>query len=186
MAGRNVSNCPRLRGERHQLRGAAGHHGGIVRAVNNNASQRQPSAHDLLERGVVELAQVLGPAEFEFIETDDGATNGGTFASGEFLRADRRLELHVRSSLVLVRYHFDDESLSHEELVRGVRALDGIAAEGQYPGFSTDPMAGFRHLRHDLDRFGAIFLRGGAKAFRALKKWVNKHPKKSGLAGLGP
>jgi hypothetical protein len=25
-------------------------------------------------------------------------------------------------------------------------------------------MAGFRHLRHDLDRFGATFLRGGAKA----------------------
>jgi hypothetical protein len=88
--------------------------------------------------------------------------------------------------LVLVRYHFDDESLSHEDLVRGVRALDAISEEGQYPGFSSDPMAGFHHLRHDIERFGAIFLRGGAKAFRALKKWVNKHPKRSGLAGLGP
>jgi len=46
-------------------------------------------------------------------------------------------------------------------------------------------MAGFRHLRHDLERFGAIFLVRGAKAFRELKKWVNKHPKRSGLAGLG-
>ena len=149
--------------------------------MSNNAKQ-------LLERGVAHLAEVLGPAGFEFIETDDGASNGGTFASGEFLRrdGDRRLELNVRSSLVLVRYHFGDESLAHEDLVRGVRALEAISTEGQYPGFSTDPMAGFRHLRHDLDRFGAIFLRGGAKAFRALKKWVDKHPKKSGFAGLGP
>ena len=144
------------------------------------------SAKELLERGVAHLTEVLGPAGFEFIETDDGASNGGTFASGEFLRGDRRLELNVRSSLSLVRYHFDDQSLSHDELVRGVRALEGIAEEGQYPGFSTDPMAGFRHLRHDVDRFGAVFLRGGAKAFRALKKWVDKHPRKSGLAGLGP
>jgi hypothetical protein len=149
--------------------------------VNDNSK-----AHDLLERGVAELAGVLGPAGFEFIETEDGATNGGTFASGEFLRGDRRLELHVRSSLSLVRYHFGEAALSHEELVRGVRGLEGIAEEGQYPGFSSDPMAGFRHLRHDLERFGAIFLRSGAKAFRALKKWVDKHPKKSGLAGLGP
>ena len=148
--------------------------------MNNNSK-----AHDLLERGVAELAGVLGPAGFEFIETDDGASNGGTFASGEFLRGDRRLELQVRSSLSLVQYHFGEESMSHEQLVRGMRALEGISAEGQYPGFSNDPMAGFRHLRHDLDLFGATFLRSGAKAFRALKKWVDKHPKKSGLAGLG-
>jgi len=140
----------------------------------------------LLERGVAELREVLGPAGFEFIQSDEGVDSGGPFAAGEFLKGDRRLELQVRKSLGLVRYHFDkDESLSHEDLVRGVRALDGISAEPEYPGFSTDPMAGFHHLRRDLDRFGAIFLRSGTKAFRALKKWLNKHPKKSGFAGLG-
>jgi hypothetical protein len=144
------------------------------------------SPGDLLARGVATLAEVLGPAGFEFIATDDDTTTGGTFAGGEFLRGDRRLELQVRSSLVLVRYHFGEASLSHEDLVRGVRALEAISQEGQYPGFSKDPMAGFHHLRHDIERFGAIFLRGGAKAFRALKKWVDKHPKKSGFAGLGP
>ena len=152
--------------------------------MSDNPKVREATA--LLERGVAELTAVLGPAGFEFIQSDEGVDSGGAFASGEFLKGDRRLELSVRSSLVLVRYHFGDESLPHEDLVRGVRALEAIAAEGQYPGFSTDPMAGFRHLRHDLDRFGAIFLRGGAKAFRALKKWVNKHPRKSGFAGLGP
>jgi hypothetical protein len=28
-------------------------------------------------------------------------------------------------------------------------------------------------------------MRGGAKAFRALNKWITKHGKKSGFAGLG-
>ena len=129
---------------------------------------------------------MLGPAGFAFAETEEGLDSGDTLATGEFRRGDRRVELHVRSSLVLVQYHFGEETMAHEALVRGMRALERIPEEGQYPGFSEDPMAGFRHLRHDLERFGEVFLRGGAKAYRALKKWVDKHPKKSGFAGLGP
>ena len=155
------------------------------RPSTGGAAAAAPAPGNLLERGAAELAEVLVPAGFEFVETAERVDSGGASAGGEFRRADRRLELHVRTSLALVRYHFGEESLAHEDLVRGVRALDRIAEEGQYPGFSEDPMAGFRHLRHDLERFGAIFLRGGAKAFRALKKWVDKHPRKSGLAGLG-
>jgi hypothetical protein len=140
---------------------------------------------EVLDRGVAELSEILGPAGFEFIDTGGGIGSGGPFASGEFVRGDRRLELHVRQALGLVRYHFDEVSLSHEDLVRGLRGLHGIAEPAEYPGFSDDPSASFRHLRHDLERFGAIFLTGGAKAFRALKKWLDKHPRKSGLAGLG-
>jgi hypothetical protein len=143
------------------------------------------NARELLDRGVVELAEVLGPAGFTYLAGDDGDYSDGAPASGEFQRGDRRLELHVRRSLSLVRYHFGEQSLSHEDLVRAVRALDRITEEAQYPGFSDDPAAGFRHLRADLQRFGDVFLTGGAKAFRALKKWVDKHPKTSGLAGLG-
>jgi hypothetical protein len=142
---------------------------------------------ELLDRGVTELAEVLGPAGFacSAVDDDDDGSGGGS-AIGEFRRGERRLELHVHRSLGLVRYHFGEESLSHEDLVRGVRALERISAEAQYPGFSDDPAAGFHHLRAALDRFGDVFLTGGAKAFRALKKWLDKHPKRSGLAGLGP
>lgn len=155
-------------------------------SASRQTTQDTPRAPgELLERGAAELADLLTAAGFEFIQTDEGVDDRGPFASGAYLRGDRQLELQVRSSLTSVRYHFGEESLSHEDLVRGVRALDRLSDESQYPGFSEDPMAGFRHLRHDLERFGAIFLRGGAKAFRALKKWVDKHPKKSGFAGLG-
>ena len=141
---------------------------------------------EVLERGVAELATVLGPAGFTFVAADDEDDGSGSpAAGGEFRRGDRRLELRVRRSLGLVRYNFGEQSLSHEDLVRGVRALEGIATEAEYPGFSDDPAAGFRHLRADLERFGDVFLTGGAKAFRALKKWLDKHPKKSGIAGLG-
>lgn len=139
----------------------------------------------MLDRGAAELTEILGPAGFAFTAVDEEDDGHGPSARGEFQRGERRLELHVRRSLALVRYHFGEESLSHEDLVRGVRALDRISAEAEYPGFSDDPAAGFRHLRADLDRFGDIFLTGGAKAFRALKKWLDKHPRKSGLAGLG-
>jgi hypothetical protein len=139
---------------------------------------------EILERGVVELAAVLEPAGFVFSDTSDESDSGGPSASGEFLRRDRRLEIHVRFALGLVRYHFGDYSVSHEDFVRGVRGTERIDGPGEYPGFSDDPLAGFHHLRADLERFGAVFLTGGAKAFRALKKWLDKNPRKSGFAAL--
>lgn len=139
---------------------------------------------ELLERGVVELAAVLEPAGFVFIDGGDESGSGEPSASGEFLLRDRRLEIHVRFSLGPVLYHFGDYSVSHEDFVRGVRGTERIDGPTEYPGFSDDPLAGFRHLRADLERFGAVFLTGGAKAFRALKKWLDKNPRKSGFAAL--
>jgi hypothetical protein len=139
---------------------------------------------ELLERGVVELAAVLEPAGFVYIDGGDGSDSGGPSASADFLGRDRRLEIHVRFSLGQVRYHFGDYSISHEDLVRGVRGTEQIDGPSQYPGFSDDPLDGFRHLRADLERFGAVFLTRGAKAFRALKKWLDKNPRKTGFAAL--
>jgi hypothetical protein len=142
--------------------------------------------NEVLQRGAAELAKVLEPAGFVFIDAGEGSDGRGPFVGGEFLRGDRRLELQVRSSLGLARYHFGDYSVSHEDLVRGVRGTERIAGPSEFPGFSDDPLAGFRHLRADLERFGAVFLTGGARAFRALKKWVEKNPRHSGLAALEP
>ena len=67
---------------------------------------------ELLDRGAAELAEVLGPAGFTFVAVDEDDGSGGASAIGEFQRGDRRLELHVRRSLGLVRYHFGEQSLS--------------------------------------------------------------------------
>ena len=140
----------------------------------------------VLDRGVGELTKVLEPAGFVFIDSGEDSDSHGAFARGDFLRGDRRLELQVRSSLGLVRYHFGDYVLSHEDLIHGVRGTERIPGPSEYPGFSNDPLAPFRHLGGDLERFGAVFLSGGAKAFRALKKWIDKNPRRSGLAALEP
>jgi len=56
-------------------------------------ARAQPSPSDLLQRGAAELAEVLGPAGFEFIQTDDGDGSGGPFASGEFLRGSESMHM---------------------------------------------------------------------------------------------
>jgi hypothetical protein len=100
---------------------------------DDDAQSRRPSRHtvamtmnprEVLERGAAELAEVLGPAGFAFIAVDDEDDGGGPSASGEFRRGERSLELRVRRSLSLVRYHFGEESLSHEDFVVSGRSIE--------------------------------------------------------------
>ena len=139
---------------------------------------------DLLDRGAAELAEVLAPAGFVFARTDDDSSSGGPFAIGEFRRDDRRLELHVRHALGLVRYHFGELSLSHEELVRGVRGLNGISEEAQSRGSPTIPGPDFV-TSASTSIASATSSSPAARNPWALMKWLEKHPRKTGLAGLG-
>jgi hypothetical protein len=82
-----------------------------------------------LERGARELDHVLGPAGFRFVSTGSGQGSGGSFATGEFRKWRKRLELHFRFSLGLVRYRVSGLDLAHEEFVRAVRATAGIQEE---------------------------------------------------------
>jgi len=93
------------------------------------------------------LEHVLVPKEFAFRFGGEGQGSGGNFAWGEFIRADRRLELHFQYSLGIVRYHAGNQSASHESYMREL----GVWDECHYPGFSEDPLSGFRELAHDLD-----------------------------------
>jgi len=90
---------------------------------------------EVLHDGAAILASILGPSGFAFVETDSGLGSGGQFASGEFRRENRRLELHVRRSLGLVTYHVGKESLSHAELTRAVVATQRLQDLPEYPGF---------------------------------------------------
>jgi len=65
--------------------------------------------------------------------------------------------VHFRYSLGLVTYHVGNVSLSHEDYMWSVIGERGAS---HYPGFSKNPLDGFRDLRRDLEEHGAAFLAG--------------------------
>lgn len=110
---------------------------------------------DSLTAGATILAPLLSSHGFAFEFRDEGRGSGGYFASGEFVREERRLELHFRHSLGLVTYHVGPLHARHETYMKEL----GVLGRNQYPGFSDDPLDGFRHLANDLG-FAADFLSG--------------------------
>ena len=109
-----------------------------------------------------------------------GSGSGGSFASAEFRRGDRSLELHYRYSLGLVTYHVGHLTLSHEDYMLSVL---GRRWGSEYPGFSEDPLDGFRRLLSDLKHHCIDFLAGSDAGFEthvkradALKKTQSRLP----------
>ena len=86
---------------------------------------------DALLEGTRILERVLGPQGFVFQFGGEDQGSGGNFAWGEFVRESRRLELHFRHDLGLVRYHVDSWSASHETYMREL----GLWEQCRYPGF---------------------------------------------------
>jgi hypothetical protein len=126
---------------------------------------------EILRTGCEILEPVMRPHGFTFVEGLAGTSHYGDFACGDFVRADRRLELHFRYSLGLVTYHLGSSSATHESYMREL--LHGGAH--QYPGFSDDPLDGFRHLAHDLENFASDFLAGSGEVLvNAALKEVEK------------
>jgi hypothetical protein len=117
---------------------------------------------ETLKAGILILNELMTDHRFSDSLTAAGRGSGGTFASAEFLRGNRRLELHFRYSLGLVNYHVGNVSLSHEDYMWSVL---GKRWASHYPGFSKDPLGGFRELRRDLEEYGAAFLSGADADF---------------------
>jgi hypothetical protein len=119
----------------------------------------------LLRVGVEILDPVLNPSGFRFEFREAVRGSGGKYAWGEYVRGGRRLELHYRYSLGLVAYRIGELRVAHAWLMR---ALLGARARPAYPGFTADPLDGFRQLRQDLEEHGAIFLGESDEAFEAI------------------
>ena len=115
--------------------------------------------------GIAILDPLLVPNDFHFHTDSPGRSSGGLSTSGFYQRGDRKLELHLRYSLGLVAYHLGLVSLSHEDYMWAVIGKRGASS---YPGFSQDPLDGFRHLFRDLDEHGSAFLAGSDDEFLAL------------------
>jgi hypothetical protein len=116
---------------------------------------------DMLLTGVKIINRVLEPQGFSFHLRGEGSGSGGPFAWGEFIRDDRRLEVHFRYSLGLVTYHIGGQAASHEIYMREL----GVWDQCRYPSFSSDPLASFEELAHDL-KFATDFSWGPAKIFQ--------------------
>ncbi|MGA3049092.1 MAG: hypothetical protein ABSD67_20835 [Terracidiphilus sp.] len=119
------------------------------------------NAEEILQRGSALLAPLLIKHGFIFKALEAGGSSGGYFASGEFVRDTRRLELHFRHSLGMVTYHLAARSMSHQDYMRS--AL-GRQFASHYPGFSHDPLDAFRDLNMDLKEYGNEFLDGSDSA----------------------
>ena len=113
------------------------------------------SATEMLQQGSALIAPLLEVHGFVFNELGIGSSSGGSFASGKFQKDNRWLELHFRYSLGLVSYHLGNCSMSHQNYMYAVL---GKPNSSHYPGFSNDPLDGFRHLLMDLQEYGSEFL----------------------------
>ena len=115
-----------------------------------------------LEAGGEVLGRVLLQHGFDFRITRAGKSSGGNFATAEFTRGDRKLELHFRDGLGLVSYHIGPQSASHGVYMREL----GVAERCHYPGFPIDPLLSFEHLAHDL-KFAEDFITGPGSVLAA-------------------
>jgi hypothetical protein len=99
---------------------------------------------DVLTQGNQILAAVLRPAGFSSDRIEVGQGSGGRFARTRWTRGDQAIEISFRHSLGDVTYRWGLERFEHRHVVGAL----GVTAS--YPGFSTDPLDGFRHLAADL------------------------------------
>ena len=120
---------------------------------------------EFLEAGRIILDPILTGYGFRWEAERVGHGSGGKFASGAYIRDARRLELHFRFSLGLVSYSLGDGQMSHVDYMRVAVSPSG---RGAYPGFSQDPLDGFRHLAEDIARHASAFLSGTDEELAAI------------------
>lgn len=139
------------------------------------------NAEQTLAEGCALLAPALELHGFTYQAGDATHDESRETARGSFGRADgRRLELSVlrvlktddgdkvanpRSVLRDVAYHVGSLSLQHEAYMAVVLGEEG---SNQYPTFGGQPLDGFRHLRHDIECYATVFLRGPESHFKVI------------------
>ena len=133
-----------------------------------------------LEAGRRIMDPVLEPHGYRFRASESGSGSGGDFSTGAYVlgrfdpSASRRLELYFRYTLGGVTYYLGRSQLDHETYMRQL----GVHREAAYPGFSEDPIDGFRHLAHDLSHYCQDFLYGTGGEFQRLAREMRVNPDK--------
>jgi hypothetical protein len=120
---------------------------------------------EILRAGAEIVSGVLEEPGFAFKFESAGRGSGGHFAWGQFVRGDRRIEMHYRKSLGMVSFHIGSDVASHDAYFREL----GVQDRCQYPGFSSEPLSSFSAFAHDL-QFAADFLTGDGEILRRASK----------------
>jgi len=139
------------------------------------------SPSQCLRNGSAILDPILCNYGFKFSWGGSGPSSGGPFAFGAFVNGDRKLELHYRHSLGLVKYHFGDLSLDHDSYMKVVLGPDG---GNHYPGFSAEAKLQFEDLKFDLEHFAVAFLLGNLDEFSRLAKRAEEWKSQRGFSRL--
>jgi hypothetical protein len=116
----------------------------VVAQSDSSGQTEWMNAEEMLGAGNSILAEVLLPAGFALGKTGSAKGSGGHFATAKWTRDAQFIELHFRYALGIVRYGWDEEAFDHRQVV------GALVASASYPGFSDDPLGGFRHLAQDL------------------------------------
>lgn len=121
----------------------------------------------LLVAGNEILSPVLGEAGFSIDSQTFSTGSGGPFGVSRWVRGTQWIELHVRWALGIVCYGWGDESFDHAHMVGAL----GVTAS--YPGFSQDPIDGFRHLTQDLEGpLAPILSKNNEPVQKAARRWT--------------
>jgi hypothetical protein len=129
---------------------------------------------ETLAAGNALLAPLLTPAGFVLESSTSAHGSGGPFAVARWGRGRQFIELHFRWALGIVRYGWGDAVIEHRDLAAALRV------KTVYPGFSSDPLDGFRHLAEDLHGNFAAILAPEQDTFRAVA--TNPPPRKRMLS----
>jgi hypothetical protein len=136
---------------------------------------------ETLREGCEILDPLMNKHGFFFADGPAGNSSGGPFASGSYVNANRKLELHFRFELGLVTYHFGQTCIDHESYMRAILT---DKRGSRYPGFSDDPLAAFHDLAYDLQNFATAFLEGHFEEFATYAAKAEQWKKIPGIARL--
>jgi hypothetical protein len=120
-------------------------------------------------------------AWFSFADGHSGLGSGGHYASGVYVNAARKIEIHYRYSLGLVTYHFGQAFTDPESYMR---VLLGDKTANRYPSFSDDPLAAFRDLADNVQNLASAFLEGDFERFASYAAAAEQWKKIAGIAGI--
>lgn len=136
---------------------------------------------NILREGSKILDPVLNSHSFKFHLEGSGPSSGGVFAQGVYTNGTRKLELHFRHTLGLVRYHFGNFSIAHDSYMYAVLGPQG---GNRYPGFPKNPLSAFENLKFDLENYTSAFLVGDEKEFARCVEIAKKRESIVGLARI--